>query len=156
MLWHQQARRGLLLSGQADSDMRAGERTRIWRRGSESNRRTRLCRPTEIVSEQIVTLHRHTSCHVRVRGRCVPTPATQIVTASLPATDRQRARRVGRRLDLHLQVDRRVGYGFVEGEAGRGVGRPDATRAALKACKPATLAGSLDALRQFAQLAATR
>src|SRR5206468_5010767 len=32
-----------------------------------------------------------------------------------------------------------------------------ATRnAALKTCKPATLAGSLDALRQFAQLAATR
>jgi hypothetical protein len=46
--------------------------------------RGRFCRPTDIIPKQMITRHCHAPCHVRMRGRSVPTPATQIVTTPPP------------------------------------------------------------------------
>ena len=43
----------------------------------------RLCRLSVQSEKHIVTDYFHLSCHSEAQGRCVPTPATQIVTAAL-------------------------------------------------------------------------
>jgi hypothetical protein len=78
---------------------------RGWRRGSESNRSTRLCRLSVGFVKHIVTKYFHSSYHSGAHGRCVTTSATQLVTAPSPPRLGIERGIASREFDLHRHID---------------------------------------------------
>ena len=88
---------------------------RSWRRGSESNRRTRLCRLSVRFKKHIVTGYSHSSCHSETQGRCVNHSCHVIRDSPLPPHTAHRARRDAFEITIcDLKLQRRHAAPFLD------------------------------------------